>query len=364
MSNNPSSKLLFKENLESFFSFFRIGDLELFQERQPTTLSASCVYASTVSVSSNAFNLTFADASHNLVGVGDFRKQFSMSISDKDGETDGEILIGEQVWIDIEWEKELNYLGFYPTDCYVALGDDDEQQHAEIIKDGRFSSTLGVVKTGPYGERLHERKTGFTFKSFSGSSDLTSRNVKITCDLKVCFFGDEECYEKSTCPSEPDGYEYTEFGCSEVNQRPDNNGACFEDFCLAGETGSCTSPLISRTCSEITDPCAGKKNCQTFVNSCAINPTQNNKVGIVEKPHVHFKISADVQCTNLHKKDEWFSIFHVTTGEDRGSFGSRIFAMWKRFGKTSTYHVPVSHHSDGQPYFERVYVSLQFQFTT
>ena len=81
----------------------------------------------------------------------------------------------------------VNYLGFFPTDCFVALGDNDEQQ-AEIIKGGCFSSTLGVTKTGSYGEKLHERKAGFTFASFSGSSDLTSQNVKITCDLKICFF--------------------------------------------------------------------------------------------------------------------------------------------------------------------------------
>jgi len=211
-----------------------VGDLELYNSARSASLSASCVYDSTVSVSSQDYDVVSAVADGELSANGDLTSAFSLNLfSDQSRNTaiDGLAYIGARVWADIEWSADQDLVKFYVSDCSVNLGG-ARAVSAQIIKDNCYSNALGVTKTGPVHEYLQSKKAGFTFNSFSSDASAQSQEVKVTCDVKLCVNGEDNCaIQSETCAdADAEGYNYTPTGCAEhVNvEQPDESGECVD----------------------------------------------------------------------------------------------------------------------------------------
>ncbi|CBY36791.1 unnamed protein product, partial [Oikopleura dioica] len=179
-----------------------VGDLELYNTARSASLSASCTYDSKVSVSSQDYDVVSAVADGELSAKGDLTSAFSLNLfSDQSRNTaiDGLAYIGARVWADIEWSADQDLVQFYVSDCSVNLGG-ARAVSAQIIKDNCYSNALGVTKTGPVHEYLQSKKAGFTFNSFSSDASVQSQEVKVTCDVKLCVNGEENCaIQSETC---------------------------------------------------------------------------------------------------------------------------------------------------------------------
>ncbi|CAG5104781.1 Oidioi.mRNA.OKI2018_I69.chr1.g1535.t1.cds [Oikopleura dioica] len=101
------------------------------------------------------------------------------------------------------------------------------------------------------------------------------------------------------------------------------------------------------------DPCEGEENCVSVVDSCGVNPTKNTEVATAPAA-LNYKISADVFCAELYTvSNPWINVIHVTGGDDRGTPGSRTFAMW-RHPRQNKLHLhtnnPNGNHNDHSDY--------------
>ncbi|CBY36928.1 unnamed protein product, partial [Oikopleura dioica] len=74
------------------------------------------------------------------------------------------------------------------------------------------------------------------------------------------------------------------------------------------------------------DPCAGEENCETFIDSCALNPSKNNQLSKVIAA-VNHVTSVDVLCTDMDAEGEWMSLAQLSTLSKDGNPGNRFFAL-------------------------------------
>jgi len=87
--------------------------------------------------------------------------------------------------------------------------------------------------------------------------------------------------------------------------------------------------VVPEPCVSAIDPCDGKTDCTTFVNSCSVNPAASNNVGTIEATK-NFRTSIDIQCNHNMAFGDWRNIFHMSGGGEHGNPGDRFFAAWRR----------------------------------
>ncbi|CAG5104970.1 Oidioi.mRNA.OKI2018_I69.chr1.g1718.t1.cds [Oikopleura dioica] len=98
-------------------------------------------------------------------------------------------------------------------------------------------------------------------------------------------------------------------------------------LCLSKEGGT-KFEGHSINVSESHDPCFGKENCETFINSCETYPIPSDKISTIEAT-VNFKSSIDIQCSHGMPNGRWLNIFHISAGGEIGQPGDRFFAAWR-----------------------------------
>ncbi|CAG5104846.1 Oidioi.mRNA.OKI2018_I69.chr1.g1598.t1.cds [Oikopleura dioica] len=76
------------------------------------------------------------------------------------------------------------------------------------------------------------------------------------------------------------------------------------------------------------DPCEGRDNCDTLVDSCSIRPQHSTQIGSVDGNAV-YSASVDVFCRRT-EGHSWQSVVHMTQGGYRENFGDRYFTIWQR----------------------------------
>ena len=76
------------------------------------------------------------------------------------------------------------------------------------------------------------------------------------------------------------------------------------------------------------DPCDGRDNCDTLIDSCAITPEWSKIIGTVDGDAI-YTASVDVYCKKSTNHN-WQSVVHMTRGTSRDQFGDRYFTIWQR----------------------------------
>ncbi|CAG5104849.1 Oidioi.mRNA.OKI2018_I69.chr1.g1601.t1.cds [Oikopleura dioica] len=79
------------------------------------------------------------------------------------------------------------------------------------------------------------------------------------------------------------------------------------------------------------DPCDGKANCVTLINSYAQTPAKNNQIGSITAA-INFEVAANVLCTDEMDVDEWYNLIHMTIGGNNGELGDRFFKISQKRG--------------------------------
>ena len=76
------------------------------------------------------------------------------------------------------------------------------------------------------------------------------------------------------------------------------------------------------------DPCDGKTDCMTFVGSCEMNPSFNNKCGTVTA-EINSVVSAEVKCSHDMEIDNqnYTNILQMTSDNKDGNPGQRFFML-------------------------------------
>jgi len=73
------------------------------------------------------------------------------------------------------------------------------------------------------------------------------------------------------------------------------------------------------------DPCNGRENCETFIDSCAVVPERDNTIAQTTAS-AGYRVSADVKCGAV--PDNWAAIAHINTGSRWDVLGDRYFALF------------------------------------
>lgn len=180
-------------------------------------MSITCSYRSTISVSTNTFDLVSAEARAAAHGNGDLKNGFSLSLfSDSEFSTPViEAYLGTRLYSKIEWsvKEAANMLSFIVTDC--------ELERAKIVRDTCYSSTLHVQLLNDSFKKRVTDVSKFSFITFAtggltGAGSLTTSTLR--CTIKICVNSDEHCNnilatDIAQCPSGT-GYRYTVNGGS------------------------------------------------------------------------------------------------------------------------------------------------------
>ena len=222
--------------------------LTLYNSATSATLDASCEYATSVSISSNSFDVQSASADADLHQRGDLSSGFKLnlysdaSLGDQIGTT---IFIGQRIWAQVEWEvaSAQSQVNYYLNNCEVEL-EATPPVVASIIEENCYSSTLGITKIGSNNKWIVKDNSGFTFTSFSSNGDhVTSQTVTVRCDIKLCLLSNNKCAintEVSQCPRVGSGYKFTPNGCTDgYNSQGD---------------GTCTEPTLEAVPNVVDEP--------------------------------------------------------------------------------------------------------------
>jgi hypothetical protein len=73
------------------------------------------------------------------------------------------------------------------------------------------------------------------------------------------------------------------------------------------------------------DPCNGRENCETFIDSCAVVPERDNTI-VSTTASAGYRVSADVKCGAV--PDDWAAIAHINTGSRWDVLGDRYFGLF------------------------------------
>ncbi|CAG5104800.1 Oidioi.mRNA.OKI2018_I69.chr1.g1554.t1.cds [Oikopleura dioica] len=74
------------------------------------------------------------------------------------------------------------------------------------------------------------------------------------------------------------------------------------------------------------DPCEGKNDCTTFVDSCEMQPSYKNQCGRVTA-EINIVVSAEVKCSHDMELGDWTNILQLTSSNLQGNPGQRFFML-------------------------------------
>ena len=148
----------------------------------------SCVYPSTLKISSNIFNIqTVTQGDAEVTQIGNLSKGFSVKLyTDSTFHTkanDNNVFIGQEIYGEVKWSvtsAQAN-VKFFIDQCDIV----SKNVRVSIIYDNCYSQSAGVVQL--QSEKIVSSSSKFKFVSFTfGRGNDRAMEAVLTCTVRMC----------------------------------------------------------------------------------------------------------------------------------------------------------------------------------
>ena len=155
----------------------------------------TCIYDSSVEVSSDAITVQDVSISGTHSAAGNLQLGFTMTAGDGSA-----ILLGNDLVVTTTWSLDISGISPHYEKCEVTQG----TATISIVKDGCMATTLGAKAVANESEVTNA--VIMEFKTFLVEGEVTTTQL-VTCDVKLCS-GTANCAKDLSCKKSDDPYGY------------------------------------------------------------------------------------------------------------------------------------------------------------